>query len=343
MPEQFMKLSESEQGDILNAVAHQLKKAPVVLEKDVWVCWALQALFTMPGRLPMAFKGGTALSKAYNIIERFSEDIDITLDYRSFVDEIKGEPSKSAIKKLSDLLKRFVAKHLNTVVKPYFDTLLAEQFPDRKHSVDLSEDGEKLRIYYPSVFEEQFGRYLAANVLIEFGGRNIAEPNEDHMVRPYVAEVLTELSFPEATVTVLAMARSFWEKATLIHVECNRTEFKASGERLSRHWYDMSCLHRSGKAQHAIADRAMLADVIKYKKLFYNASYANYDDCLSASLKLIPGSAFIDALEKDFQQMIEAGMFYGMPSFDEIIKDIHDLEKLINSTDQAAPTSKEAP
>jgi len=88
---------------------------------------------------------------------------------------------------------------------------------------------------------------LAANVLIEFGGRNITEPNEQHIVRPDVAEVLTELEFPEASVTVLAMARSFWEKATLIHVECNRAEFKASAERLSRHWYDMSCLHKSGK------------------------------------------------------------------------------------------------
>lgn len=76
----------------------------------------------------------------------------------------------------------------------------------------------------------------------------------------------------------------------------------------------------------------MLEDVIKYKKLFYNASYANYNDCLASSLKLIPGSAFIAALEKDFQQMVEAGMFYGTPSFDQIISDNRELETLINTT-----------
>ncbi|MBP9094055.1 nucleotidyl transferase AbiEii/AbiGii toxin family protein [bacterium] len=332
MAEQFMRLPEREQAEILIAIAHQLKKEPVVLEKDIWVCWTLRALFTMPGRLPMAFKGGTALSKVYNVIERFSEDLDITLDYRGFIDEIKGEHSRSAVKKISEQLKVFVANHSRNVVKPYFENLLVEQFPGRKYSVDISEDGEKLRIYYPSVLEEQFGRYLAANILIEFGGRNITEPNEQHIVRPYVAELLMELEFPEATVTVLAIARSFWEKATLIHVECNRTEFKVSGERLSRHWYDMSCLHRSGKALNAIADRALLEDVIKYKKLFYNASYANYNDCLASSLKLIPDSAFIAALEKDFQQMVEAGMFYGTPSFDQIISDNRELETLINTT-----------
>jgi len=222
----------------------------------------------------------------------------------------------------------------SATVKPYIEKLLSEQFPGGQHSVVVGENGEELKIYYPSVFEEQSSRYLATNVLIEFGGRNITDPNEEHVVRPYAAEVLPELEFPEATVTVLAMARSFWEKATLIHVECNRTEFKASADRLSRHWYDMACLHRSGNIQHVIADRALLADVIRYKKLFYNAAYANYDDCLAASLKLVPGNVFIEALGQDFQQMIDAGMFYGTPSFDEIMMDIGELEQLINAAGQ---------
>jgi predicted nucleotidyltransferase component of viral defense system len=104
MAEQFMRLPESDQAEILIALSHKLKKEPIVLEKDIWVCWTLQALFTMPGRLPMAFKGGTALSKVYNVIERFSEDLDITLDYRGFIDEIKGEHSRSAAKKIGEQL-----------------------------------------------------------------------------------------------------------------------------------------------------------------------------------------------------------------------------------------------
>jgi hypothetical protein len=94
----------------------------------------------------------------------------------------------------------------------------------------------------------------------------------------------------------------------------------------------MSCIHRSGKAEGAIQDRALLVDVIKYKKLFYNASYAKYDDCLAASLRLVPGPAFIDALRKDFQQMIDAGMFHTEPSFEQIMSDIRELEAAINAS-----------
>jgi hypothetical protein len=82
MPEPFLHLKAQKQSQIYRALAPQLARSPVVLEKDVWVCWVLQTLFTMPDRLPMAFKGGTSLSKVFGAIARFSEDVDITLDYR---------------------------------------------------------------------------------------------------------------------------------------------------------------------------------------------------------------------------------------------------------------------
>ena len=80
MAETFLQLTPQERSEIYRALAPRLGRAPVVLEKDVWVCWVLQALFTHAGRLPMAFKGGTSLSKVYRAIDRFSEDVDITLE-----------------------------------------------------------------------------------------------------------------------------------------------------------------------------------------------------------------------------------------------------------------------
>jgi hypothetical protein len=194
----------------------------------------------------------------------------------------------------------------------------------------VSENGEQVRIHYPSVFEEQPRRYMTANVLLEFGGRNITEPNEQHLVTPFIAEAVRDLKFPEAKATVLAIARSYWEKATLIHVECNRQELRPSAERLSRHWYDMARLYRHNKSKHSLNERELLVDVIKHKKLFYNASYANYDACLKGGFKLLPEESLLEALRKDFDQMLEAGMFYSTPSFDEIIRHLSQLEKTIN-------------
>jgi hypothetical protein len=169
------------------------------------------------------------------------------------------------------------------------------------------------------------------SVLIEFGGRNITEPNEEHVVRPDIAEHVAELEFPQPAVSVLSPTRTFWEKATLIHVECQRVEFRTGAERLSRHWYDLAMLADLAHGQAAVADRDLLADVVKHKKVFYNASYANYEACLAGQIKLIPEDTALAALRDDFQRMIGAGMFIGEPpAFDAIVDRLRDLETTIN-------------
>ncbi len=117
-----------------------------------------------------------------------------------------------------------------------------------------------------------------------------------------------------------------------MHVECQRDEFRTGAERLSRHWYDLAMLADLARGQAAVVDRALLADVVKHKKVFYNASYANYDACLSGQLRLIiPEDPTLAALRDDFQRMIGAGMFIGEPSaFDAIVDRLRALETAIN-------------
>lgn len=331
MPEVFLNLPLKDQATILNIQAPAAGKSPLIAEKDIWVCWTLQQLFSMPNRPPMAFKGGTALSKVYGVIERFSEDIDITLDYRGFAREISDNISRSALAKLSEELKEFVAQHSKTVVKPYFEAALSSQFPDSSFVVEVSDNGEKVRIHYPSAFADSGNQYLSSNVLIEFGGRNITEPNEPHAVAPYVDGVVPDLEFPIAEVTVLALPRSFWEKVTLIHVECHREEFRANADRISRHWYDLACLALHDKGKQSMLDRDLLFDVVKYKKYFYNSSYANYDACLKWQFRLVPEKRLLEVLNKDFEQMLRSGMFYGKPPvFADVIKTVGELEQLLN-------------
>lgn len=333
MPESFLHLEREEQSQIYRALAPQLARSPVVLEKDVWVCWVLQTLFTMPDRLPMVFKGGTSLSKVFGAIARFSEDVDITLDYRGLdgtFDPFAEGVSRNRLKKFSEDLKSFVRDHAHGVVAPHFKKMLATEFSADAFRLEISDDGEQLRVHYPTVLEKS-GDYVGNSVLIELGGRNITEPNEEHVVRPDIAEHVAELEFPQPTVSVLSPARTFWEKATLMHVECHREEFRTGAERLSRHWYDLAMLADIEHGQAAVVDRALLADVVKHKKVFYNASYANYDACLAGQLKLIPEDTALAALRDDFQRMIGAGMFIGEPpTFDAIVDRLRALETAIN-------------
>lgn len=333
MAERYLDLPAGDQSAILRAKAPEIGRVPDVLEKDIWVCWTLQQLFSMPGRLPMAFKGGTSLSRVFAAIERFSEDIDITLDYRGLsagVDPFAAGMSGRQRRKLSDDLKGFVKAHVIEVVQPWLAEQLAAQLPGGGHSLELSDDGEQLKLYYPSALSER-GSYLRDSVLLEFGGRNITEPNETHIVRPDVAAGIAELLFPEAEVSVLAPARTFWEKATLMHVECHRDSLRQSAERLSRHWYDLYMLARCDIGRQAVTQHGLLADVVKHKQVFYAAAYAHYEDCLVGRLRLIPDEATLMALADDYRRMVGAGMFIGTPpTFAEIVSQLRDLEQAIN-------------
>lgn len=168
-------------------------------------------------------------------------------------------------------------------------------------------------------------------IKLEFGGRNIIAPGEDRTLKPYIADELPDLRVPEAIVRVFSPARTFWEKATLIHVACNRADPKGDADRQSRHWYDLAILadHEIGRA--ALADRELLDDVVRIKSVFFRRSDANYDARVSGALRLIPPQPFLDALQADHDKMIADGMFGGQPpTFDSIIVRLQSLQKQAN-------------
>ena len=333
MADSYFSLNSQDQKEILQTAAARLGKQAAVLEKDIWLCWVLQQLFSMPNAHPMAFKGGTSLSKIYNIIDRFSEDVDITLDYRHFDDDFdpfQEGASKTQIRKFSDRLKGYVNDYANKVVKPYLEAASQSLETRDGHTLRIDETGEKIWFIYPSAIEER-DAYFTSDVLIELGGRNVIDPNERHSITAEIAPLTTDLTFPEAEVTVLSPSRTFWEKATLIHVECMRGRLKESPERLSRHWYDLTRIAKHQSGINAINDRALFEDVIQHKKVFFNASYAHYDNCLAGELRLLPDSDCQAGLRTDYEAMQRSGMMYDQPvSFDDLISSISDLENQVN-------------
>ena len=338
MSEYFLHLDAEERREILETLATDLGRKANVLEKDVWVCWALEAMFSIPSHLPMAFKGGTSLSKVFNAISRFSEDIDITVDYRALAkrsnddfEPFAANQTNNQIRKFSDRLKTTLKDYAATTVLPHIQSKVDLLPYADDMTIEHSEDGEQILIYYTSVVTDQ-DEYLRSRILIELGGRNIIDPNAIHTVTPDIALLLQDqpLVFPSAKPIVLAPERTFWEKATLIHAECNRGSIKASSERMSRHWMDLHLLKESAIGQSALAQTDLLHDVIKHKQCFFRSGFANYDQCLNKGFKLIPPSTQLAKLQEDYRAM--QIMIYGdIPLFEDIVTSLKELEAILNA------------
>ncbi len=167
--------------------------------------------------------------------------------------------------------------------------------------------------------------------MLEFGGRNVIDPNRQHDIVPDIAALTPDLDFPAATVTVLSPERTFWEKATLIHAECHRRRLATGPDRLSRHWFDVACLGRHDVGRSALSDRTLLEDVVRHKTVFFNAGYAHYDDCLEGRLRLVPDRDQLPALKSDYDAM-RAARIVGAeaPEFDALIDQIRVVESAAN-------------
>ena len=331
--EPFLSLGARERADILRTVATRSRRSAVILEKDIWVCWVLQALFSMPDPHPMAFNGGTSLSKVYRVIDRFSEDVDVTLDYHHFddaFDPFADGVSRNQIRLFSERLKGRVGRYIRDVIAPALDGAAKRLAPNGRYHIQVGNDGETIRIAYPSAVEEP-DSYVSSEVLLEFGGRNVIDPNERHAIIPDIAALVPDLDYPAATVTVLSAARTFWEKATLIHVACHRRQLANKPDRLSRHWFDLMCLAAHDLGQAAMADRDLLADVVRHKKVFFHAGNANYDQCLDGRLRLVPDDDQLPALQSDYDAMRGARIVGDdAPDFDHLMGEIHKIQTQIN-------------
>ena len=328
---EFLKLPETErQAFLFEAEAH-FKRPAQILEKDIWVCWALESLFRL--KLPMVFKGGTSLSKVYRSIARFSEDLDITIDHAAsgdlIVDPLAESLSNTKRRAFSDRMQGFTKNQVRDLIQPHFEQL-KEEFPIR--NVSTNEDGDSLLVDYISVFPAS--NYLLSRIKLEFGARNAIEPSASHVIEPDVLdwEASRQFKFPSASVPVLLGERTFWEKATLIHAEISRKNLKSTMARYSRHWYDLSQL-----AQHQIGIKALerpdLRDhVIRTKTALFGVAGVDYRLVASGQCQLMPQGDLNMALEQDYNAMIEASMFDGTPpSWAEILLILHDLEQRINS------------
>ncbi len=321
-----------------------------IIEKDFWVCWTLKRLFQLPDLKPhLIFKGGTSLSKIFRVIERFSEDIDISIDraYLGFkgVKDPENIESRTKRKKTINQLREVCRAKVNEEILPKLivevERILGPQEDGARQLWSIipyteDPDGQSLVFAYPSLAEETFieeNPYVKASVLIEFGARADHWPAEEFPVTPYAAEDFPQyFKQPNHTLRILAAERTFWEKATLLHSEYHRPEEKATADRISRHYYDLYKLAKSEFADRSIAQLNLLRHVIEHKKIFFARASDDYDEALRGHLHLVPVDARLDALSRDYEKMQRDRMFFGeTPSLKEILESLRALEARINA------------
>lgn len=310
------------------------------IEKDFWVCWTLQQLFAMPALAPhLTFKGGTSLSKAWGLIDRFSEDIDLTIDRAALgfggASSPEQAPStKQQIKRLK-ALKAACREHVQAVVIPQLKTQIQAALGQSEWTLHLDAediDGQTLLFQYPTHFLLRKERYVRPVVKIEFGARSDPWPAHTCVIRPVMAGVFPQaFKAPDCAVQALAPERTFWEKAMLLHEETYRPADKIRRPRMARHYYDLYRLIEQGVAASAVEDKNLFEQVAAHRQVFFAQTWVDYTTLQPGALRLLPLPEQEAGWRQDYTAM-QGEMFSATPpTFDILLAAIQIFEQAFNA------------
>ncbi len=326
---ELLDLSSEDQKLAMEQTAARKGWAASSVEKDFWVCWTLEQLFALPelsGHL--TFKGGTSLSKAWGLIDRFSEDIDLTIGREAL--GFGGEQSPERAPSAKQQTKRL--KALRAACGELVQNILLPRLHER-FVTELGKDGWQLVIdrddpdiqtllfSYPSHFGTEPARYVRPVVKIEFGARSDPWPTHERAIQPVIADVFPQIfTQPEIMVHTLAPERTFWEKAMLLHEETYRPADKPRRPRMARHYYDVYRLIEAGIGVRAVADHELFDQVLAHRRVFFPQGWVDYSTVTQDTLRLLPLPGQQQEWQQDYAAM-QAEMFSQIPpDFDAVLE-----------------------
>jgi Nucleotidyl transferase AbiEii toxin, Type IV TA system len=325
-----------ERADIFAETADRKRLAEAIIEKDFWVCWILKQLFSIDALSSrLLFKGGTSLSKVFHAINRFSEDIDLAVDYAALGFTGARDPRQEEMSKtkraavLAEMMtecRRYIGGEFLDALRTRCQEILGVE----RWSLEVSQqDPNVVQFRYPTASTNSLA-YVGPQVVLELGTHAEFVPHDRFTIRSFAAEEFPEL-VGDGDVAVLALLakRTFWEKATILHAEYYRPPEKLLPDRYSRHYYDVALLAQGPIRDEALADMALLPQVVRHKETFYPSGWARYDLARSGRLRLLPAKDRIAALERDYRNM--GVMIFGEPRpFVTIMETLAGLEQEIN-------------
>lgn len=325
------RLSNEERQELFQATAIKMGMRPEVIEKDFWVCFMLDHLFhDCEYKDAFVFKGGTSLSKAYHVIERFSEDIDLILDWRKIItDESNPWDNRSKTKQDSynKQINKEAALFYQDSLVPKLNVELSDKLGAGEWMCVDSEDKMVVNFVYPQIFETE---YIIPHVRLEIGPLAEWMPSHFTSIMPFAAEQYERLFEQKSTdILTIDAERTFWEKITILHKIANFPEGKPLPHRYARHLYDVFCLGNSEIKKSAFERKELLEKDVAFKQKFYYAKSAHYETATLKTIRLIPAENIMQPLKNDYAAM--ANMFYGnAPGFDEILEYLKELEKEVH-------------
>ena len=316
----FWKVPDQEKIDLYYKIKKELNVSPKAAEKDWWVCHVILSLFKLDCAEALTFKGGTSLSKAWGVTERFSEDVDISFDKSFF--GLSGE-TRSARDRIRKLTRKYVAdmvgKELEVTLRAYGAVECSLGYHPRK---DSDADPTVLTVDYHRILPKD--PYIKESVRIEFSSRSPWEPREDRPVVPFVAALSPVIDFEPTAVPTVVPTRTFLEKVFLLHEEFQKDHPRH--RRMSRHFYDLYRLDKAGYAEQAMADRELYDALVEHRRVFNAMRGIDYDRHRPECLNIIPSAELLPLWEEDYRFMQDQFIYGDSPDFPELLRFLQDLQ-----------------
>lgn len=326
----FLDLELEIRNRLIVNTAKKMNMSEAIIEKDFWVCFMLDYLFTsFKYKEFICFKGGTSLSKVYNCIERFSEDIDLALDW-TVLGLLKDEVYAKRSNRQQDIFNKEANIKTEEYIKAVWIPIIKEDLAKIIHDqfeiyIDQLEP-QTICFQYPRMHQDSS---ILQILRLEIGA--LAEPVPSRMkkVQSYIADCYpTIFNGEEIIVRTMDAQRTFFEKVTILHREAMRINAKYP-LRYARHFYDTYQMIQKGIGDQSLENLQLIKIVVDFKKKFYPCNWANYDDILQGKCKLVPNEEGIKNFSNDYDVM--KNMIYGnYPTFDEIVYTLELFEKKLN-------------
>ncbi|GHT25128.1 nucleotidyltransferase [Bacteroidia bacterium] len=282
---------------------------PFIIEKDWWVVQTLRLITQLDVAKHLVFKGGTSLSKAWGLIDRFSEDIDLAINREFF--GFSGDISRTQVGKLKDASSKYLSGDFLLSLKAVFANA-------GKNDVELSvvdrktpdDDPVKIAVIYPSVAE--YSAYVKPHVLLEIGSRSMMEPSSLRSFRSMIGLEFPNLPFADEDISIRCVnpERTFLEKLFLLHEEHQRPPEKMQIKRKSRHFYDIYRIAQTDFAEKAITNKKLYMSIVAHRERFSKLGGVDYASHFPPNLNPIPPTALMAEWERDYEEL-QGQMFAG--------------------------------
>ena len=329
MQNNYFSLNAAQQRQVIEQTAAKLNLPVQAIEKDLWVTAILQVLFTLPCAHGLVFKGGTSISKVWNAINRFSEDIDLAVDRSLF--DLDGELTKKQVKKLRKVSSMFVREVLfgqlceAIASTPLYGLCEIEAQPD---GVGDSTYPEPRIIYvkYASLFSDKID-YILPVVKIEAGARSLLEPTLNVAIKSLVDVALPSIttSLVDVEVRTAVAEKTFLEKCFLLH-ELFSKGVAVSANRRSRHLYDLHMMMRKGIDKRAVSDDELWNTILHHRSTLTSISGVDYTPDIRSRIVLTPPAECVEDWKSDYQAMQGSMIYNNPPSFEELLQSMAELE-----------------